>query len=281
MKNYWLFTLVLVVMACGNTNDPEPTNTKGYNMLLIGNSFFKPYALHLDALADHEEIENHAATVVFRGGDNGRPINFWNDEDSNEHQLIKETLDQGDIEIFGMTAGVLPENPTDGFREWIAYAVGKNPDVIILLSIPPLDFPADWEQLAASYGYASVQELYAYFVNNMIHQTLVEPLRAEFPSTQIFTVPTGWATIQLAQMQQDDQLLDEISLFGAKETSIFTDAKGHQGQIVIEAGALLWLNGIYGIDLSTNTYDTGFTTDLHKIAADIMSDHDANYVFHQ
>ena len=78
-------------------------------------------------------------------------------------------------------------------------------------------------------------------------------------------------------MQQDDLLADDIDLFGAKPTSIFTDDKGHQGQIVIEAGTLVWLASIYGDDLILNTYDTGFQTDLHGIAIEIMDNHPDAY----
>ena len=51
------------------------------------------------------------------------------------------------------------------------------------------------------------------------------------------------------------------------------DQKGHQGQIVIETGTLIWLASIYGDDLSLNSYDTGFSTDLHSVAIDIMDKH--------
>lgn len=60
-------------------------------------------------------------------------------------------------------------------------------------------------------------------------------------------------------------------------TSIFTDAKGHQGDIVRQAGGLIWLNALYGVDLNTNDYDTGFDTDLHALATQIMQEHDPNY----
>ena len=66
-------------------------------------------------------------------------------------------------------------------------------------------------------------------------------------------------------------------MFGSKPTSIYTDDKGHQGQIIIETGTLLWLSGIYNIDISTNTYQTGFNTDLHEIAKQIFDIHDVNY----
>ena len=106
---------------------------------------------------------------------------------------------------------------------------------------------------------------------------IVDELRIIFPSTKIFTIPTGWATKNLAQMQVDDLLLDEIELFGPKPTSIFTDPKRHQGQIIIEAGTLIWLNSIYSEELSSNNYETGFNTNLHSIAVDIMNGHDLNY----
>ena len=277
-SKFFLYIFVIATtFSCSTDETPQISDAQGSNMLLIGNSFFRPYAENLDIVAADAGFGNHNATVVFRGGDNGRPINFWNDTSSDAHNEIKATLETGTIDYFGMTAGKLPENPTDGFREWIAYALQYNPNVTIFLSIPPIDFPMDWDQLALDNGFNTIEELYTYFVNETIHNTLVDQLRAEFPSTNIFTIPTGWATLNLAKMKQDDLLLDNIAMLGPKPTSIFTDDKGHQGQIIIETGTLLWLSGIYNIDISTNTYQTGFNTDLHEIAKQIFDSHDVNY----
>ena len=277
-SKFFLYIFVIATtFSCSTDETPQISDAQGSNMLLIGNSFFRPYAENLDIVAADAGFGNHNATVVFRGGDNGRPINFWNDTSSDAHNEIKATLETGTIDYFGMTAGKLPENPTDGFREWIAYALQYNPNVTIFLSIPPIDFPMDWDQFAEDNGFNTIEELYTYFVNETIHNTLVDQLRAEFPSTNIFTIPTGWATLNLAKMKQDDLLLDNIAMFGPKPTSIFTDDKGHQGQIIIETGTLLWLSGIYNIDISTNTYQTGFNTDLHEIAKQIFDSHDVNY----
>ena len=46
----------------------------GVNMLLMGNSFFKPYAQRLSELAFDAEFLEHTDTVFTRGGDNGTPI---------------------------------------------------------------------------------------------------------------------------------------------------------------------------------------------------------------
>ena len=78
-------------------------------------------------------------------------------------------------------------------------------------------------------------------------------------------------------MNLNNELLDDISMVGPKSSSIFTDKKGHQGQIVIETGTMIWLNSIYNVDLSSFNYDTGFSTDLHAVAQDIIDTHDSNY----
>lgn len=280
--NFLQVALILVFISCNKddsqtTENTEPTQNQGYNMLLIGNSFFKPYAEKLDDLSVLAGFENHSSTRITRGGDNGRPINFWNDSNSNEHQQIKATLDQGDIDIFGMTAGNEPEDRTEGHRAWINYALQNNPNISIFIAIPQIDFPADWELRAQEYGFDTIQELNDYFVNDIVHTEMVDQLRIEFPSTKIFTIPTGWTSVNLDQMNINNELLDDISRFGPQATSLFVDAKGHQGDIIREAGTLLWLNSIYGVDLNTFSYDTGFNTNLHEVAKQIMDSHNPNY----
>ena len=275
------------MLSCSKGDMSSQDESTGYNMLLIGNSFFKPYADHLSNLATEANLNEHSSIVVKRGGELGRPINLWNDSNTEEHQLIKSTLDQGNIEVFGMTSGydIDSENPTEGHSAWIRYALQNNPNIIIFIAIGSFDFPngdsnstrPDWDTFASDNGFNSIQEFYDYYVNEMVHSEIVDELRLEFPSTKIFTIPTGWATKNLAQMNLDNELLDDISMVGPKSISIFTDEKGHQGQIVIETGTMIWLNSIYDVDLSSFNYDTGFTTDLHAIAQDIINDHDPNY----
>jgi hypothetical protein len=290
VKTYLKTTLLLFIVtfsSCKEDNQtqetPQPVeNQNGYNMLLIGNSFFKPYAEKLDDLSVLAGFENHTSTRITRGGDNGRAINFWNDSTTNEHQQIKAALDQGNIDIFGMTAGHdgIESGALDrtiGHRAWINYALQKNPNITIFIAIPQVDFPADWEQRAQGLGFSNIQELTDYVVNSIVHQEMVDQLRIEFPSTKIFTIPTGRASVKLDQLNTDDALLDDISRFGPKATSLFRDTKGHQGDIIEETGSLIWLNSIYGVDLSTFSYETGFNTDLHEIAKQIMDSHDPNY----
>ena len=83
-------SLMLVLMSCNSEEvSAQSMETEGYNMLLIGNSFFRPYAEKLDDLSIIAGFENHNSTIIFRGGQNGTPINFWNDSNTNEHLQIK------------------------------------------------------------------------------------------------------------------------------------------------------------------------------------------------
>lgn len=280
---FLLLGLLSVFIACkkeeniANSNVLVENGTDGYRMLLMGNSFFRPYAEKLDVMADQAGFVEHNSTNVFRGGDNGRPINLWNDSTTQEHIDIKTALDKGDIEIFGMTAGHDSIDRIEGHRKWINYAIQNNPNINIFIAIPQIDFPAEWEQRVQEYGFSTIQELYDYFVNDIVHNEMVDQLRIEFPSTKIFTIPTGWASVTLDQMNIDNELIDQISRFGPASTSLFVDDKGHQGDIIIETGSLIWLNSTYGVDLSSFVYDTGFNTDLHQIAEQILESHDAEY----
>lgn len=277
---FLIAVIMLVFLSCSKEEETTQTlETKGYNMLLIGNSFFKPYAQKLDEMAIDAGFVEHISTRITRGGDNGRPINFWNDSLSQAHLDIKAALDQGDIDIFGMTAGHDTLDLIEGHRAWLNYALQNNPNITIFIAIPQIDFPADWELRAQEYGFLSIQELYDYFVNDIVHNEMVDQLRIEFPSTKIFTIPTGWASVNLDQMNIDNELMDQISRFGPQATSLFVDNKGHQGDIIIETGSLIWLNSLYNIDLITHDYDTGFNTDLHEIVKQITDSHDSNYKF--
>jgi|TARA_B110001450_G_C17607035_1_gene475545 hypothetical protein len=277
MKKLFYFFLALSVLPSCSSDNGTNSNDPGHRMLLIGNSFFRPYAEHLKTVSMEVGFTEHNATVVTRGGANGWAISFWNDSTIASHQEIKTAFDGGGVEYFGMTSGSSPDNRTEGFREWIQYGLQQNPDMKVFISIPPIDFPSNWTDTAQYFGFSSIESFYDYFVNTIIHKTVVDPLRSEFPNTSIFTIPIGWAAIELVKMREDGQLLDSIDFSGPKASSLFTDTKGHQGQIIIEAGTLMWMNGIYNMDLNSSAYQTGFNTDLHGLADQIMGNHDTLY----
>ena len=103
-----------------------------------------------------------------------------------------------------------------------------------------------------SRGYGGKQHKRAEFVvSDLTHNRVIDQLGEIYSTTEISSIPTGWATFDLV-----DQKL-----------SIF----------LLITGALTWLNGLYGVNLRTNDFDTGFNTDLHSIAESIMDLHDPDY----
>ena len=269
-----ILALPLILTSCAKEEVDEKL---GYNMLLMGHSYFKPYANRIGEIAIDAGLINHNQTYVFSPGASGFPIGLWNDTGA-KNQRIKETLDAGNVEVFGMVADSRGLNESfEGTRNWIAYALQNNPEITIFLSISSPNQPDNWEQTAQQSGFATVQKTYTAHINQNVHIALIDSLRTVFPSTNIFSIPTGKASIALWQMHKDNLLLDNIDYMGPFETSLFTDTHGHQGEITASTGALMWLKGIYKVDLTTNDYDTGFNTDLHTVAEDAMNSHDPDY----
>ena len=93
----------------------------GQNMLLVGNSFFRPYAQKFSELATDADFMDHTDTLVFRGGVFGTPIGLWNNQDTNTE--IKQFLDAGNLDIFGMTGYFNETDPTAGFVGYRAAAL--------------------------------------------------------------------------------------------------------------------------------------------------------------
>ena len=195
--------LTIILSSCTKEQLDE---NEGFNMLLMGHSFFRPYADRLEEVLIDAGYKSHNQTIVFRGGENGKALNLWNSTGS-ENSLIKETLDNGNVDFMGMTGWNAVYHPTDGYREWINYALVNNPEIKIFISISPFDFPNDWEQTALDYGFSSMKEAYEYHISQNYHKTLIDSLRSEFPSTNIFSIPTGKASKELLQMYQLNLLL--------------------------------------------------------------------------
>ena len=70
MKRFFYFFFALIVLPSCSRDNGTSSNDPGHRMLLIGNSFFKPYANHLDDVAADAGYRNHNSTLVFRGGEN-------------------------------------------------------------------------------------------------------------------------------------------------------------------------------------------------------------------
>ena len=71
--------------------------------------------------------------------------------------------------------------------------LAKQSDIEIALSLPMIDFPADWDERAQAFGYDDIHQLYPVIIDSLWHTNVIDVLRAEYPGVDIYSIPTGWA----------------------------------------------------------------------------------------
>ena len=170
------------------------------------------------------------------------------------------------LEFIGQEPGI--SNFTDGscIHNFTSYAVEQNPDIRIGLSMPWKDFPGDYEN-ASEYATNSTLDILPYWVN------LSQDLSVDFPNNEIFTFHHGAVAYELREMFEAGELEGDIEqLQGPKQTSVFTDAKGHAGQIMIDTGTLIWLHAVHGVEPLDMPEFTQWNTDIRVIADSVLND---------
>ena len=244
----------------------EVPSTTGFNSLFIGHSFFQPVANRLAFHAANAGIVDHTQQTVFSGGATGAPQALW--ENAAKRAQIEGLLDTGEIDLFGMTYH--PDYPSlEGYENWVAYALSRNPHTIIFVGFPWATYPGATD--ATAYG-TSWHAAY-----DTIATGIIDGLRARFPSTRFFSIPYGHAAVDLYALYATGNLPDVRSFVAADGSGLFRDTFGHGGDILIDLAALVWLRAIYHVDLAAYAYDPGTATDLLAIAAAIMDAHDSTY----
>ena len=247
--------------ACGG---PSPGG--GFDSLFIGHSFFRPMAEEMAVLAPLAGFDAHTQEVVFSGGATGSPEGLW--LQNTKRATIQAELDEGDIDLFGMTYH--PNYPSlTGYVNWIDYALAANPDTIVFVAIPWITNPVNYT--AASYA-AALDVGYPAVVH-----PLIDSLRAEYPDTTIFAIPYGLSAGELYTRYADGELDDVTELVGSNGSGVFRDGFGHADHILEDLASLVWLQAIYGVDLAA--FDAGYdwTVDLNTIASSILAEHDPAY----
>jgi hypothetical protein len=261
-----LFSVFLCVALSANRVAADVPNP-GFNSLLIGHSFFKPFADGMPNYVAAAGIAGHSQSVVFNGGANGAPQALW--EHATKGPQIRAILDGGDVELFGMTYH--GDYPTlEGYENWIDYALNKNPNTRFFIGLPWSPTPASTD--AATYGtnWLSVHA-------NGWH-TFIDAIRALYPDVDIYAIPYGQSAVELRYLLAAENLAAAPNLIGAAANSIYTDNLGHPGNILRDLGRLVWLNAIYDVDLSTYSFGPTYAgTDLNAIAKSIMDAHDPDY----
>jgi hypothetical protein len=247
----------------------RPTVNTGFDALLMGHSFFNPFALGLPAHAAQGGFTEHDQTAIFVPSENGAPLALWNDPVRRAE--IQTVLDAGETELFGMTYHY--NYPTmDGYRQWVKYALQKNPDTRFFIA-------TTWERFPIWFNSADYEDVWNTFHTEEIHSK-IDTLRAEFPGVDFYCIPTGQVAVELHKLfnANDPDLLADLSdLYGSYENAVFEDAWGHPGELFEALGQLVWFSSIYHFELDSYPFSHGYTTDIKAIAKAVVDGHDANY----
>ena len=249
-------------------SSPDDVDSDDYNVLYIGHSFGRKFAELLEDYAHTAGETDHAQYIEFSGGESGSPGLLWDDA---QHQAnIKAFLDTGEIDVLIMIC-CSPEfiqtlDTDQAVWNFTDYAVEKNPNIRIGLAMPWKDFPGEYEN-ASEYATNSTLDLYPYWGN------LSDELRAAYPGTDVFTFHHGALAYEMREMFEAGDLDEDIEqLQGPKATSLFTDEKGHAGDILVDTGTLIWLHAVHGVEPMNMPEFTQWETDIRVIAEAVLEE---------
>ena len=246
---------------------------EGKKILYIGHSFGRPFARELPSFVEMAGIDNHVQEIVFRGGPNGSPQSLW--EDPKVRVEIQDILAEGDTDLLIMiccSENFLESRQSDwAVENWIDYAVSVNPDTDFALALPWPDYPEDYENNEA-YSERIIE------AHESAWHPFIDDLRELYPQSEIKSIFHGRAAIELRGLFESGSLPEISQMTSKRPSGIFTDRKGHAGQILLDLGTLIWLGTIYDIDMNDfpvselKINGESYETDLVAIAKEILDD---------
>ena len=298
LKSFISATVIMMLLGCSSsesakTSPQETMNTsiapsppieitetvesvdivEGKRVLYIGHSFGRPFARELPSFVEMAGIDNHVQEIVFRGGPNGSPQSLW--EDPKVRVEIQDILAEGDTDLLIMiccSENFLESRKSDwAVENWIDYALSVNPDTDFALALPWPDYPEDYENNEA---YSErILEAHA-----SAWHPFIDDLRDLYPQSEIQSIFHGRAAIELRGLFESGFLPEISTMTSKRPPGLFTDRKGHAGQILLDLGTLIWLGTIYDIDMNDfpvselKINGESYETDLLGMAQEILDD---------
>lgn len=223
-------------------SEHELDTIDGLEVLYIGHSFGQPFARNLEAAAELAGVEGHEQHIIFQGGENGAPQAMW--EAPDQQTIIKERLDTGTVDVVVMICCSQEFKETGGQSDQAildisSYALEQNPDTRIGLAMPWADYPSTYPSVGEHRDLTDAAW--------PLYQQLAEDIEDELDA-EVFAFYHGAAIYEVRDWLEQGLLGDVNSLIGSRENAVFRDDKGHAGNLAIDAGTLIWLHAIYGID---------------------------------
>ncbi len=241
--------------------EDEAGGIEGLDVLYIGHSFGRPFAANLESVTGLAGIDGHEQHIIFKGGEGGAPQAMW--EAPEQQALIKERLDTGTVDVVVMICCSQEFKDSAGQSDQAifdisAYALEQNPDTRIGLAMPWLDFPS---------SYASVDDHRAVIDAVWpLYQQLAGRVSSEL-GAEVFAFYHGAAVFEVRALFEQGLLSDVTNLIGPRADSVFTDEKGHAGTLAKDAGTLVWLHAIYGVDPLDLPPFNSYDVDIREIAS--------------
>ena len=240
--------------------EAEVSGIEGREVLYIGHSFGRPFAANLESITGLAGIDGHEQHIIFKGGEGGAPQAMW--EAPEQQALIMERLDTGTVDVVVMICCSQEFKDSAGQSDHAifdisAYALEQNPDTRIGLAMPWLDFPS---------SYASVDDHRAVIDAVWpLYQQLAGRVSSEL-GAEVFAFYHGAAVFEVRALFEQGLLSDVTNLIGPRSDSVFTDEKGHAGTLAKDAGTLVWLHAIYGVDPLDLPPFNNYDVDIREIA---------------
>ena len=251
--------------------DTATEHVQGKKVLYIGHSFGTPFARELRSFVEMAGIDTHVQEIVNRGGPNGSPQSLW--EDPKVREEIQNILAEGDTDLLIMiccSENFLESRQSDwAVENWIDYALSVNPDTDFALALPWPDYPEDYENNEA-FSERIIE------AHTSAWHPFMDDLRELYPQSEIQSIFHGRAAIELRGLFESGSLPEISKMTSKRPPGIFTDRKGHAGQIFLDLGTLIWLGTIYDVDLDNFPADElkiggePYVTDLIAMAQEIL-----------
>jgi hypothetical protein len=244
---------------------PVRPETRGYNCLFMGHSFFAPIAHALRPLPALAGFPEHRQTVVSHGGANGSPGNLWNSpaEDVNNARRL---LDSGTVDVLGLTFYPNAGSEIADYRRWIDRALSSNPRTLVAIQAP---WPMYRGKNLAVYEEEAERSV-------AVIRGIIAALQTFYPETTFLCLPQARWMAGLWRLYEQGKLPAVRTVLGnhqdGKAGCLFTDDLGHGGTVPVTHGALLWLAILYRVDVRTFRGPVAIPGEIAELAQALAED---------